>query len=94
MKVTIRTDIRYRPGYYRDDIAVQDLIDDILLWGMENEYQVDHYLTRVNDNYWELTFTVEPEAMLMFVMVWDASHKVRPKNRAKETASEQATNTR
>lgn len=68
----------------------QQYIDDILLWGMEIEMEVEHYTTiHPKQGYWKkprteptwLVFIVEPEHQLMFALKWGATqHKGKKKH--------------
>ena len=64
----------------------QVFIDEVLLWGMELDIQVEHYLTqRVHDNVRlsdiVATFTIEEKDSFFFVMKWGALMKHKPKVR-------------
>ena len=62
---------------------VNEYIDDILMWGMETELDVELYKTYCvpKDGHWSNTdmfavFTVEPVGAMMFTLRWGAlQHK-------------------
>lgn len=73
----------------------QEYIDEILLWGMEIEMEVEHYTTIHPQGYWRpgqdrgptwLVFIVEPQHQLMFTLKWGAlQHKGKKKRHETNT---------
>lgn len=84
MKARIKIPKEHWKTSYWDD-REQHFIDEVLLWGMEIDIQIEHYATTVNqlDNRRVAekvaTFIVEEKDAFLFVLKWGALMKSKPK---------------